>query len=411
MSDLRDFNFVPGGVTASLGFLASGVAVGVRKPNKKDVAIIFSAEPSRAAAVFTTNRVKAAPILVSQEHVAAGDARAVVVNSGCANACTGRRGLEDARRMAELTAGALSARGARITSHQVMVASTGVIGQHLPMDRIERGISMAVAELDVSGGEAAAEAILTTDLVKKEVAVSFNLGGRRATIGGMAKGSGMIHPNMATMLGFLTTDASVDQRALHKALRTSVERSYNMISVDGDTSTNDMVVILANGASGTSQLIEGSPEFKLFCRALDLVNIHLARAIAADGEGATKLIEVNVTGAPTTVDAKKAAMAVVKSPLVKTAVFGADANWGRIFCAVGYSGAEFDVTRVAIRLGEIPVLQDGSPLAFDEELARGYLEGKEIKVNIDLGSGGRSATAWGCDFSYDYVKINGSYRT
>lgn len=407
----KDFNFVPGGITAPKGFLASGVAVGVRKTGQKDVAIICSTEPSQGAAVFTTNRVKAAPILVSQEHVAGGSPRAVVVNSGCANACTGERGLEDARRMAGLTAEALSLAGMKISPRQVVVASTGVIGVHLPMDRIERGIRLAAAELDPDGGESAAEAILTTDLVKKEVAVSFSLNGRLVTVGGIAKGSGMIHPNMATMLGFLTTDASVDQRALHKALRTSAERSYNMISVDGDTSTNDMVVLLANGASGAPQLVEGSPEFKLFCRALDFVNIHLARAIAADGEGATKLIEVNVTGAPTTVDAKKAAMAVIKSPLVKTAVFGADANWGRIFCAVGYSGAEFDVDRVAIRLGEIPVLQDGSPLPFDEDQARTYLEGQEIKVNIDLGSGSRSATAWGCDFSYDYVRINGSYRT
>lgn len=406
MASVQDIDFVPGGVTSPAGFLAAAAEAGIRSVGRKDVALICSACPSEGAAVFTANRVKAAPVLVTREHLATGGLRAVVANSGCANACTGEKGIEDARRMAGLTAEALG-----LNPRQVAVASTGVIGVNLPMDRIERGIRLAAAALGPQGGTAAAEAILTTDTVKKEAAVTFMAGGRKVTAGGMAKGSGMIHPNMATMLAFLTTDAAVDRGLLHKALRASAERSYNMISVDGDTSTNDMAIILANGASGAPVLTEGSPEYRLFCRALDEVNIRLAKAIAADGEGATRLIEVSVTGAPTAEDARKAAMAVVKSPLVKTAVFGADANWGRIFCAVGYSGAEFEVDRVSIRLGDIPVLERGSGLAFDEDRARTYLEGKEVKINIDLGSGTGAATAWGCDFSYDYVKINGSYRT
>lgn len=402
---MSDWQEVPGSVTAPAGFRASGVQANIRR-TKKDVAVIASDFACASAGCFTTNRVKGAPVVVSQEHVARGQVRAVVVNSGIANVSMGARGLADARRMAELTAELLG-----IDPFQVGVASTGVIGMPLPMDRVESGIRAAVAGLSPDGGGDAAQAIMTTDLRPKQIAVRFEIGGKPVTIGAIAKGSGMICPNMATMLAFLTTDAAIGPQALQHALRASVEHTYNMVSVDGDTSTSDMVIAMANGRSGCPEIREGTPEFALFAAALDHVNTYLAKEIARDGEGATKLIEVEVTGAATPSGAKLAALAIVKSPLVKTAVFGADANWGRIMCAAGYSGAEFEPERATLHLGDIAVYRDGMGLPFDEEAARKYLEQPEVVIRLDLGGGPCRARAWGCDLTYDYVKINGSYRT
>ncbi|WP_027717908.1 bifunctional glutamate N-acetyltransferase/amino-acid acetyltransferase ArgJ [Desulfovirgula thermocuniculi] len=397
---------VAGGVTAPRGFLAAGVAAGIKYKGKRDVALIYSEAPALAAGVFTTNRVKAAPVLVTAARVAGGRARAVVANSGNANACTGEQGIRDALLMARRAAELL-----HIPEEEVLVASTGVIGRPLPMDLVLEGIGACVRELSPQGGAAAAEAIMTTDTQPKEAAVSFVLEGKKVTIGGMAKGSGMIHPRMATMLCFLTTDAAISLPLLREALRFAVERSFNMISVDGDTSTNDMALILANGLAGNPPVEVPGPAFSLFCRALTAVCVSLARAIAADGEGATRLLEVRVVRAPTEEDARLAARAVVSSNLVKAAVYGRDANWGRIICALGYSGASFDPQRVDIYLGDLPVARDGAALAFDEERTSALLAGPEVRILVDLKSGDGEATAWGCDLTEDYVRINAHYRT
>lgn len=395
-----------GGVTAPQGFLAAGVAAGVKYKGRRDIALIFSEVPARAAGVFTTNLVKGAPVVVTMERIARGRARAVVVNSGNANTCNGEQGIRDARAMAQETARVLN-----IPEEDVLVASTGVIGQPMPMDRILPGIAAAARELSSDGGAAAAEAIMTTDTEPKETALSLTLSGHTVTIGGMAKGSGMIHPNMATMLCFITTDAAVSAPCLQEMLRHAVDRSFNMISVDGDTSTNDMVLALANGRAGNPEITAENEDYHLLRDALTEVCTRLARAVARDGEGATKLLEVKVINAASERDARLAARAVVASNLVKTAIYGQDANWGRIICAAGYSGAHFDPDRVDIYLGDIMVARDGVALPFDEEAASSVLAGREVRVLVDLKSGEYEATAWGCDLTGEYVNINASYRT
>ncbi|MDA8212048.1 MAG: bifunctional glutamate N-acetyltransferase/amino-acid acetyltransferase ArgJ [Clostridia bacterium] len=408
------FEIIAGGVTAVPGFQASGVHVGIKQTNKtkKDIALIYSKVPAVAAGVFTTNKVQAAPVLISKEHLQGGQVQAVVANSGNANACTGEQGLGDARAMAHAAAFALG-----LEPEQVLVASTGVIGVPMPMEVVLPGIKQAAEALSEKGGQAAAEAIMTTDTFAKEIAVRVNLGGTQVTIGAIAKGSGMIHPNMATMLAFVTTDAVIDRLALQEAVKKATEKSFNMITVDGDTSTNDMLVVLANGIAGNSPVSLESPELTAFSEALDYVCIEMAKAIARDGEGATKLVEVRVQGAKTGDDAKKAALAVAKSSLVKTAIYGSDANWGRILAAVGYSGADFDPAAIDLylqdQLGEITerMMAKGAPLAFNEEKARMILDRNYIIIIVELNQGPAQATAWGCDLTYDYVKINADYRT
>ena len=396
---------VTGGVTAPSGFTACGVRAAI-KNDKKDLAIIYSELPCAAAGVYTTNKVQAAPVQLTKQRLADGHAQAVIINSGNANACNGPQGLRDALKTSSVLAESLN-----IQENQVLVASTGVIGQNLPMDKILNGIAIGVPELSNEGGPDAAEAIMTTDTVSKQIAIKFELGGVPVVIGGMAKGSGMIHPNMATMLGFITTDASVEVRLLNKALKSVVEKTFNMITVDGDTSTNDMVLLLANGAAENEPLEAEGSDFDMFCCALCEVCVSLSKEIAGDGEGATKLVEVKVVNASTINDARLAAKAVAASNLVKTAIFGSDANWGRIICAAGYSGAEFDPGKVDIFLGNEQVAKDGKGLDFSEENASEILSQKEVKILIDLKTGAETATAWGCDLTYDYVKINGSYRS
>jgi glutamate N-acetyltransferase/amino-acid N-acetyltransferase len=397
---------ISGGVAAPRGFLAAGVSAGIKYKEKKDIALIFSEAPAAAAGVFTTNRVKAAPVLLSMARVAKGSAQAIVANSGNANACNGERGLQDARAMAEETARRLN-----ISPGQVLVASTGVIGQPLPMERVLPGIAAAAAALSRDGGPAAAEAILTTDTEPKEVAVRFTLGEKEVRAGAIAKGSGMIHPDLATMLCFLTTDAAVTADCLKEILRHAVDRSFNMLTVDGDTSTNDTVLVLANGMAGNPLITGESEEYRVLRDQITQLCIHLARAIARDGEGATKLLEVRVVNAAAEKDARRAARAIARSNLVKTAVFGQDANWGRILCAAGYSGAEFDPEKVDIFLNGLPVARDGCPLPFSEEEASRALAADTVEILVDLKAGPFQATAWGCDLTYDYVRINAHYRT
>ena len=394
-----------GGVTSPLGFRAAGVEAEIKK-DRKDLAVIFSDVPAAVAGVFTTNRVKAAPLVVTGEHIKNGRAQAIVVNAGNANACTGEQGQANAVATAQKAGGLL-----QIDPNDVIVTSTGVIGVQLPMDRVLTGVEKAVGALYRNGGADAARAIMTTDTVPKEIAVEFTLSGKKAIIGAMAKGSGMIHPNMATMLGFVTTDAAVSPALLDQALKFAVNKTFNMVTVDGDTSTNDMVVVLANGLSGGPEIKAENEDFNIFCDALLYVCTYLAKLIAKDGEGATKLVEVRVVNAGTEEDAKKAAKAIANSNLVKTAIFGEDANWGRIICAVGYSGAQFDPARVDITIGDEKMCADGTPLNFSEERAKKILERDEVAILVDLKDGAAEATAWTCDFSYDYVKINADYRT
>lgn len=396
-----------GGITAPKGFQASGLHAGLKR-NHKDLALIFSEVPGAAAGVFTTNKVKGAPLLVTMPRVRAGLLQALIVNSGNANTCNGAAGLEDARAMGRLAAEALN-----IPEDLVLVGSTGVIGRRLPLAEIAAGIPKAVAELSPAGGTDAAEAIMTTDTVPKQAALRFETGTGEppVTIGGIAKGSGMIHPDMATMLAFIATDAHIEAPALQEALRVAVDRSFHMISVDGDTSTNDMVVVLANGRGGGAALVPGTERFERFQEALTAVCARLARMVARDGEGATRLLEVRVQGARTERDARLAARAIISSSLVKTAVFGNDANWGRIICAAGYSGASFDPDRFDVYLGDLPVAKAGGGLQFDEEQAGRILARDPVVVTVDFREGGGTATAWGCDFSYDYVWINANYRT
>ena len=401
---------INGGVCAAQGFTANGIHCGIRKnTTKADLALVLSKIPANAAAIYTTNLVKGAPLLVTQAHLANGKAQAVICNSGNANTCNAD-GIEIAETMSKLAADQLG-----IAAEDVVVASTGVIGQPLNVAPIAAGLPQLAAGLSVEGADAAAKAIMTTDTVDKQVAVEFVLDGKVCRMGGMAKGSGMIHPNMATMLVFITTDAAISAEMIQKALRCDVQDTFNMTSVDGDTSTNDMVTLLANGLAGNKEITEEGEDFAVFMKALNTITMQLCRMIAGDGEGATRLIECSVTGADSMEVARTAAKSVICSSLVKAAMFGADANWGRILCAIGYSGAKVDVTKVDVAFrsakGEIPVCKDGAGIAFSEELAKEILLEKEIDILVSLGDGAYSATAWGCDLTYDYVKINGDYRT
>ncbi|MGI6081648.1 MAG: bifunctional glutamate N-acetyltransferase/amino-acid acetyltransferase ArgJ [Limnochordia bacterium] len=392
-----------GGVTTPQGYQAAGVHCGLKRV-RHDLAIILSAAPAACAGVFTTNLVKGAPVRWTQEVVRRGVAQAIVVNSGNANTCNGPQGLADATRMAHLTA-----EHNNLTPEQVIVGSTGVIGLPLDMTKIEAGIEMATKALSVDGGPEAALAILTTDTEPKEVALKLELSTGGICIGGMAKGSGMIHPNMATMLAFITTDAAVDHNTLQTLLRRSIDKSFNMLSVDGDTSTNDMVIVLANGSSGVA--VTSDADLSLFEKGLTHVCVELTKMIARDGEGATKLIEIRVAGARTEADARKIARAISASNLVKTAIHGHDANWGRIFCAAGYSGADFSPDKVDIFLGDEQVAAQGMALPFDEDAAKAILAKDNVTITLDFHDGDAEAVAWTCDLTGEYVKINSSYRS
>ena len=401
---------ISGGVCAATGFTAGGIHCGIRKNrSKKDLALILSQTKAAAAAVYTKNLVKGAPLTVTKDHIADGYASAVICNSGNANTCNAD-GIQVAEEMSRLVGAALD-----VDPADVVVASTGVIGQPLDITPIKEGMPALVASLSADGSDAAAEGIMTTDTVKKEVAVEFTLGGKVCRLGGIAKGSGMIHPNMATMLVFITTDTAISPAMLQKALSSDILDSFNMVSVDGDTSTNDMVTVLANGLAGNAPITAEGEDYTVFCRALAAVTTGLCRMIAADGEGATKMLECIVTGAADTATAKTVAKSVVCSSLLKAAMFGADANWGRVLCAIGYSGADLDVNRVDVSFrsakGTLPVCVNGAGIPFSEETAKEILLEKEIDILVELNSGAAAATAWGCDLTYDYVKINGDYRT
>jgi len=401
-----------GGVCAAKGFSASGIHCGVRKnKTKRDLALIYSEVPASAAAVYTKNLVKGAPLTVTKKHITDGVAQAVLCNSGNANTCNAD-GIEVAEKMCELLSENIA-----VKPSDVIVASTGVIGQRLDITPIAVGLPLLVSELGSSEESSvrAAEGIMTTDTVLKEIAVKFTVGGKECHIGGIAKGSGMIHPNMATMLVFITTDAAISPKMLKKALSADIQNTFNMVSVDGDTSTNDMVAILANGMAGNATISKEDEDFAEFMKALNTITVYLCRKIAGDGEGATKLLECSVTGAKEEEIAKTVAKSVICSSLLKAAMFGADANWGRVLCAIGYSGADVDVDRIDVsfesRAGRIDVCKNGAGIDFSEETAKEVLSEKEINVIIDLNSGDAAATAWGCDLTYDYVKINGDYRT
>ncbi len=405
-----ELKIIDGGVCAAKGFKASGVHCGIRKSRtKRDLALVFSAVPAACAAVYTTNLVKGAPLEVTKRNISDGYAQAVICNSGNANTCNAD-GIEIADQMCQLTGQALG-----IKPSDVVVASTGVIGQKLDITPIAKGIPLLVSELSKDGNLNASEGIMTTDTVRKEVAVKFSVGGTECTIGGMAKGSGMIHPNMATMLVFITTDAAISPNMLQKALSSDIANTFNMVSVDGDTSTNDMVTVLANGMAGNSLITEDGPDFDAFMKALNTITVSLCRMIAGDGEGATKLLECITEGAADKQTAKTVAKSVICSSLLKAAMFGADANWGRVLCAIGYSGACVDVNKIDVAFksakGTIAVCKNGAGIDFSEEKAKEILLEKEIDILINLNSGNQSATAWGCDLTYDYVKINGDYRT
>ena len=400
---------INGGICAAKGFTAGGIHCGIRKnKTKKDLALIMSENVASAAAVYTTNLVKGAPLAVTKAHLLNGKAQAVICNSGNANTCNAD-GIEVAENMAKLTAECLG-----IDEDDVIVASTGVIGQPLDITPIKNSIDALKESLGKNSADAA-EGIMTTDTVQKEIAVSFEIGGVPCKIGGIAKGSGMIHPNMATMLVFITTDVAISPEMLQKALSKDIQNTFNMVSVDGDTSTNDMVTVLANGLAGNKEITEENEDFCEFMKALNTVTVHLCRMIAGDGEGATKLLECRVTGAKDECVAKTVAKSVICSSLTKAAMFGADANWGRVLCAIGYSGAPVDVTKVDVSFtsakGTIPVCKDGAGIEFSEEIAKEILLEKEIIINVELNSGDFSSTAWGCDLTYEYVKINGDYRT
>ena len=401
---------IEGGVCAAKGFKANGIHCGIRKNrSKRDLALIFCEKQCSAAAVYTTNLVKGAPLTVTKKHLENGKAQAVICNSGNANTCNAN-GIEIAEKMSDLLAERLG-----ITANDVVVASTGVIGQPLDIKPIADGIEPLAGGLSENGGEFAAEAIMTTDTVKKEVAVEFELSGKTCRIGGIAKGSGMIHPNMATMLVFITTDASISPEMLRKALSGDIADTFNMISIDGDTSTNDMVTVLASGMAENTEITEQNDDFKIFMKALNTVTVALCRMIAGDGEGATKLLECEVGGAKDKQTAKTVAKSVICSSLLKAAMFGADANWGRVLCAIGYSGADVDVDKIDVafksKAGQIEVCKNGSGVDFSEDLAKKILSEKEIEILVYLNSGEQKSTAWGCDLTYDYVKINGDYRT
>lgn len=401
---------IEGGVCAAKGFSAGGIHCGIRKNRtKRDLALIVSEKKAAAAAVYTTNLVKGAPLTVTKKHISDGYAQAVICNSGNANTCNAD-GIEVAEQMSALLAEKLG-----IDASDVIVGSTGVIGQPLDITPIKDGMAELCASVSENGSSEAAEAIMTTDTVKKEVAVEFEIGGKICYLGGIAKGSGMIHPNMATMLVFITTDCCISPEMLQKALSGDIRNTFNMVSVDGDTSTNDMVSVLANGLAGNEMIAEDNDDFKEFMKALNTVTMTLCRILAGDGEGATKLLECKVNGAKTEAIAKTVAKSIICSSLTKAAMFGADANWGRVLCAIGYSGADVDVTKIDVYFesvkGKILVCKDGAGVDFSEETAKEILLEKEIDILVFLNDGDFSATAWGCDLTYDYVKINGDYRT
>ena len=401
---------IKGGVCAAKGFRANGIHCGIRKnKEKKDLALICSDVPAKAAAVYTTNLVKGAPLTVTKKHIENGVAQAVICNSGNANTCNAN-GIEIAEGMS-----ALVAEGLHIKAEDVVVASTGVIGQPLDIAPIQNGMDALCGGLSYDGSLYAAEAIMTTDTAVKEIALSFTVGGKTCHIGGIAKGSGMIHPNMATMLVFITTDVAISSAMLSKALQSDIKETFNMISIDGDTSTNDMVVVLANGLAENPEITAEGEAFDAFMKALNTVNVALCRAIAGDGEGASRLLECAVDGAKTLLDAKKVAKSVICSSLLKAAIFGADANWGRVLCAIGYSGACVDVSKIDVYFssakGSILVCKDGSGVDFSEEKAKEILLEKEITVVVHLNDGSFASKAWGCDLTYEYVRINGDYRS
>ena len=400
---------VTGGVCAAQGFSAAGIHCGIRRnQSKRDLALIYSAVPASAAAVYTSNLVKGAPLTVTKAHLSDGRAQAVICNSGNANTCNAD-GIAVAEEMSALTAAQL-----HIAPQDVIVASTGVIGQPLDLAPIRAGLPQIAAALG-DHSDQAAEGIMTTDTQPKEIAVQFTAGGKTCTIGGIAKGSGMIHPNLATMLVFLTTDCAISAPMLHAALTGDVSDTFNMVSVDGDTSTNDMVAVLANGLAGNAEITAPGADFTAFCRALNSVTVWLCRRIAGDGEGATRLIECCVTGAEDHATAKTVAKSIVCSSLVKAAMFGADANWGRVLCAIGYTPGDFDISKTSVRLkskaGEVFVCENAAYHPYSEDEAAVVLKEDEIDILVDLGSGDATAKAWGCDLTYDYVKINGDYRT
>ena len=402
--------FIEGSITAPAGFTAAGIHCGIRHNRaKKDLAMILCEKPCDAAAVYTGNKVKGAPILVTQEHLLDGKARAVICNSGNANTCN-RDGVEKANLMCRYAAGALE-----IDESDIIVASTGVIGQELPIEPVRDNVATLARALSKGGAEAAEEAIMTTDTRKKQVAVQFELGGRTCRIGGIAKGSGMINPNMATMLCFITTDADIEAGILREALLAAIRDSFNMVCVDGDTSTNDMVAVMASGLCGNPRITQKDENFEAFCGALAQICLHLSREIARDGEGATKLVECRVKGAPDDRTARTVAKSVIASNLVKAAMFGSDANWGRVLCALGYAGVEVDPEKVDVAFesiaGRIDVCRRGSGLDFSEDDARTILMRNEVRILVELHAGSCAAAAYGCDLTYDYVKINGDYRT
>lgn len=409
----KGIKIITGGVTAARGFKAASTAAGIKYKDRQDMAMIYSQEPCRSAGTFTTNIVKAAPVKWDKNQVTSGaPARAVVINAGIANACTGEEGMGYCGQTAEAAALALG-----ISAESVLVASTGVIGMQLPMDRITAGVKAMAPLLDESleSGTGASRAIMTTDTKNKEVAVQFELGGNTVTMGGMCKGSGMIHPNMCTMLSFVTTDAAISKELLQEALSQDIRDTYNMISVDGDTSTNDTVLLLANGLAGNQEITEKGEDYHTFCRALKIVNETLAKKMAGDGEGCTALFEVKVVGAETKEQAKILAKSVICSSLTKAAIFGHDANWGRILCAMGYSGARFDPEKVDLYFesaaGKMQIIKDGVAVDYSEEQATRILSEPAVTAVADIKMGDAKATAWGCDLTFDYVKINADYRS
>lgn len=406
-----NYKFIEGGVTAPQGFTAQGVCASIKPSNttKKDLALIACDTLCNSAAVFTKNLVKSDTIAVTKEHLKNGKAQAVIVNSGNANTCNAD-GYEIAQQMCKLAANALG-----VKEEDVIVASTGVIGQPLPIEPVVKGVEMLKGTLSKEGGTNAAEAIMTTDTIKKEMAMEMCLDGKKITVGGIAKGSGMIHINMGTMLSFVTTDAAISSEMLKEALLEAVEDSYNMVSVDGDMSTNDTLAILASGKAGNKEITEKDNNYKIFVEGLTEAFKVLAKKLASDGEGATKLLVCTVSGAKTKQDAKSVAKSIICSSLLKAAMFGADANWGRVLCAIGYSGADLDIKKVNVSFksvkGEIPVCKNGAGLDFSEEKAKEILLEKEIEIIVGLADGNAKAQAYGCDLTYDYVKINGDYRT
>lgn len=405
-ADHQGFSSVDGGVVAAAGFRCAAVHCGLKKSGAPDIAIVTAEHPVSAAALFTTNRVAAAPVELSRVHIGNGSAQTVVINAGNANACTGPKGLRDAARTAEVAAAELGC-----ATDEVLVCSTGVIGVPLPVDLVVAGVSEAATMLDNRTGDGVAQAIMTTDTFSKQCAVSFRIGPTHMTVGGMAKGSGMLKPNMATMLSVITTDAPLTPEACDHALRTAAATTFNRVTVDGDTSTNDTLILMASGAAGGEPIDVGDHALTVFVEALRVVSMELSRMLARDGEGATKLVTVTVDGASSDEQAASAAFAIADSPLVKTALFGNDANWGRIAMAVGKSGADVDVDRLAIRFAGIEVCRDGTAVPFDEDAAAAALDVPEVAIEVDLGLGAGSATVLTCDLSYEYVRINGEYRS